>query len=232
MNWFFHKVYWTGWISHHNKRKKALTETPGVTAATAYRGLVLLGFTAVYREGFEVVLFLQSMRLRAGSHVVLAGVTVGLGLTAMVGFLTFVAHRRLPYKRMLVLTGVMLGGVLLVMVGEQVQEMQQANWVRTTTLNFSLPEWANVWFGVFPTVQSLGAQALGRRPGDRVLRRRPPHQADPAPGRGRPPAADPAVRRPRLRRRLSRPRPGLRRARVTRGRPPLTPTRSSPAAWN
>jgi high-affinity iron transporter len=24
MNWFFHKVYWTGWISLHNRRKRAL----------------------------------------------------------------------------------------------------------------------------------------------------------------------------------------------------------------
>ena len=24
MNWFFHKVYWTGWISHHNKRRRGL----------------------------------------------------------------------------------------------------------------------------------------------------------------------------------------------------------------
>ena len=22
MNWFFHKVYWTGWISHHNRRRQ------------------------------------------------------------------------------------------------------------------------------------------------------------------------------------------------------------------
>ena len=22
MNWFFHKVYWTGWISNHHKRRR------------------------------------------------------------------------------------------------------------------------------------------------------------------------------------------------------------------
>jgi high-affinity iron transporter len=26
MNWFFHKLYWTGWISFHNKRKRRLLE--------------------------------------------------------------------------------------------------------------------------------------------------------------------------------------------------------------
>src|SRR5215475_16228923 len=32
MNWFFHKVYWTGWISFHNRRKRNLLQeaaTPG-----------------------------------------------------------------------------------------------------------------------------------------------------------------------------------------------------------
>ena len=24
MNWFFHKLYWTGWISHHHKRRRGL----------------------------------------------------------------------------------------------------------------------------------------------------------------------------------------------------------------
>jgi high-affinity iron transporter len=159
MNWFFHKVYWTGWITAHNRRKRDLTETPGRSRAAIYRGLALIGFTSVYREGFEVVLFLQSMRLQAGSHVIFEGVCIGLGLTLMVAFLTFVAHYRLPYKRMLVLTGIMLGLVLAVMVGEQVDEMQQAGWIAKTAINIHMPDWLNVWFGIFPSVQSLVAQA-------------------------------------------------------------------------
>jgi len=43
------------------------------SGAAATLGLVALGFTSVYREGFEVVLFLQSLRLKAGTGVVLEG---------------------------------------------------------------------------------------------------------------------------------------------------------------
>ena len=71
--------------------------------------------------------------------------------------LTFVAHRRLPYRRMLVFTGVMLGLVLLVMVGEQVQEMQLARWLPTTPvahLQRIIPDWMGLWFAVFPTVET------------------------------------------------------------------------------
>src|SRR5579875_328351 len=124
MNWFFHKVYWTGWISHHDRRKRRLLAGQS-GKSRLYLGLALLGLTTVYREGFEVVLFLQTLRLQAGMTPVVEGVAIGLALTLTVGTLTFVAHRRLPYKKMLIFTGVMLAAVLIVMVGENVQELQQ-----------------------------------------------------------------------------------------------------------
>jgi high-affinity iron transporter len=157
MNWFFHRVYWTGWIAHHHNRRRRLLADGG-RGLTA--GLVLLGFTAVYREGFEVVLFLQNLRLKYGAGVVLEGVAIGLALTAVVGVLTFVAHQKLPYKKMLVLTGATIGFVLIVMVGESVQELQLANWLPTTTLGFTLPGWMGTWLAIFPTVETLAAQAL------------------------------------------------------------------------
>lgn len=160
MNWFFHKVYWTGWIMHHSNRKKRLMEAASDKGSRPFLGLALLGFTAIYREGFEIVLFLQNLRLRAGNEIVLKGTGIGLGMTLIVGALTFVAHKRLPYRKMLIYTGVLLGGVLLVMVGESVQEMQQAGWLATTSLGIHFPEWLGVWFSVFPNVQSLAAQGI------------------------------------------------------------------------
>ena len=88
---------------------------------------------------------------------------VGLALTTVVAVLTFIVHRKLPYRRMLVATGVLLGIVLLVMVGEQAQEMQLAHWLPTTTipwLETRLPDWLGVWLSIFPTVETLAAQML------------------------------------------------------------------------
>jgi high-affinity iron transporter len=161
MNWFFHKVYWAGWISMHSRRKQSLLKS--ASSARMVWGLALLGFSSLYREGFEVVLFLQSYRLKLGGIPVFYGVSLGLALTTIVGVLTFVAHRRLPYRRMLVFTGVMLGLVLLVMVGEQAQEMQLARWLPTTpiaSLQHVIPGWMGLWFAVFPTVETLAAQLL------------------------------------------------------------------------
>jgi high-affinity iron transporter len=158
MNWFFHRVYWTGWISHHHRRRRALLAGSGGAALAA--GLLALGFTAVYREGFEIVLFLQALRLKYGSVVVLQGVALGLAFTAAAGILTFVAHHKLPYRRMLVLTGAMIGFVLIVMVGESAQELQLAGWLPTTQLGITLPGWVGTWFALFPTVETLAAQTL------------------------------------------------------------------------
>jgi hypothetical protein len=40
-------------------------------------GLVTLGFSSVYREEYEVVLFLQNLQLQAGTPTVLEGVAIG-----------------------------------------------------------------------------------------------------------------------------------------------------------
>lgn len=165
MNWFFHKVYWGGWIRHHEKRKRAIieapTEGPGALSEGAVLwGLFAVGLTAVYREGFEIVLFLQSWRLQAGNAPVLAGTAIGLGLTALVAFLTFVAQRKLPFRQLLIATGIMLGGVLLIMVGASGDILQQAGWIPTTPLNLPIPNWVSAWFGVYPTAEGLSAQAF------------------------------------------------------------------------
>lgn len=166
MNWFFHKLYWTGWIAHHNKRKRDLLEVAADGVETRPRvllGMAILGFTSFYREGVEVVLFLQSYRLKLGGEPVLYGVLFGSLLTGIVAVLTFLAHQKLPYRRMLVMTGVMLGVVLLVMVGEEAQEMQLAHWLPTTTISFLghlIPGWMGLWLSVFPTVETLAAQAI------------------------------------------------------------------------
>lgn len=160
MNWFFHKVYWTGWIGHHSARGKSLLKDSSVLDNRTFWGLALLGFTAVYREGFEIVLFLQDLRLKAGTAIILTGACIGLLLTCIVAGLVFSANQRIPYKKMLVWAGVLLGVVMVVMVGESVQEMQLAHWLPTTNLALPIPNWVGTWFATFPTVEGLVGQAL------------------------------------------------------------------------
>ncbi len=162
MNWFFHKIYWTGWISHHHKRRKGLLSGGHNASMRAMMlGLLLLGFTSVYRESFEVVIFLQNLRELYGSSVVLEGVALGAMFTTAVGILAFSLHQKLPYKRLLIITGVMLLLVLLVSVGEEVQEMQLAGWIGTTNVpGISFPGWMGTWFSLFSNWETIAGQFL------------------------------------------------------------------------
>src|ERR1700719_3998867 len=166
MNWFFHKIYWGGWIRAHNRRRKTLLANASaveISKRSLLWGLVLLGFTSLYREGFEVVLFLQSYNLRLGGGVVLKGALLGIVLSGMVAVLTFVLQQRLPYRKMLITTGILLGIVLLVMVGEEAQEMQLAHWISRTEIPWLvnvIPAWMGLWFAVFSTYETLIAQLI------------------------------------------------------------------------
>ena len=159
MNWFFHRVYWSQWIGRFHRRRRALVsdEKAGFLSAQVL-GLALLGLTSVYREGFETVLFLQSLELSAGTVTVLEGASLGLGLTLLVAVLTFALQRKLPYKRMLVATGLLIALVLVVMVGQTARTMQGTGWLPITPAPVDVPYWAGTWLGVFPTWETLIAQ--------------------------------------------------------------------------
>ena len=156
---------------------------------------VLLGLTSVYREGFETVLFLQNLQVSAGSEATAFGVAIGLGCTLAVGFVAFKLERKLPYRRMLIATGVLIGLVLAVMVGTTVHTLQGLGWVASSGTGFHLQLWWGQWLGVFPTWQGIGAQlaallvvygsyalarALQQQRRRRVMRAQAPGEATPA----------------------------------------------------
>ncbi|HYW34065.1 MAG TPA: FTR1 family protein [Balneolaceae bacterium] len=168
MNWFFHSIYWTGWISFQNKKKKEYIESAeeakgrGTAAAKsmAYSGLFMVGFASVYREGFEVDIFLQNIRMQIGSLNVYFGCALALVLLLITGYFTFIAHQKLPYKKMLVFTGITLGAVFEIIVGEQIHEMQQAHWIPTHAIAIHIPDWVSLWFAVYNNWETMIAQGV------------------------------------------------------------------------
>jgi high-affinity iron transporter len=160
LNWFYHRVYWQENLQTLHQRKRRILTGSGSSIVTgAGLGLVLLGFTSVYREGFETVLFLQAMTLEAGALTVLQGVALGFAGVLAVFVLVIALERRLPHKKMLVATGLLITWVLVVMVGTTVQTMQKVGWVAVTPIEgLEPPYWAGLWLGVYPTWQGMGAQ--------------------------------------------------------------------------
>ena len=160
LNWFYHRVYWQENLQDLHRRKKRILvgTSAGIISAQAL-GLVALGFSSVYREGFETVLFLQALTLEAGAWTVLQGVALGFAGVVGVFFLVVALEQRLPHKRMLIATGVLITWVLVVLVGQTVQTMQVVGWLGVTPVEgFEPPYWAGVWLGIYPTWQGLVAQ--------------------------------------------------------------------------
>ncbi|MGH2561224.1 MAG: FTR1 family protein [Thermomicrobiales bacterium] len=156
MNWFFHKVYWTRWIARHHTRRRVLIGG----AAGQLIGLGVLGFTSVFREGAETVLFLQALVFDAGTRVVIEGTMLGLLATAVVGVLVFVLQTKLPHKKMLTVTGVLIAAVLVTMVGNTVHLFQVVGWATIDPVEgVEFPYWLGVWFGVYATWQGIIIQA-------------------------------------------------------------------------
>ena len=158
-NWFFHKVYWSEWIGRFNRRRKVLERVDRLGFISGQMlGFVLLGVTSVYREGFETVLFLQNLQVSAGTGATILGVGFGLAATAIVGVATFALERKLPYKKMLIATGVLIGIVLAVMTGVTVQNLQGLGWIPSTPIGIDLSLTWGRWLGVYPNWEGVGAQ--------------------------------------------------------------------------
>jgi len=156
-NWVFHKYYWTGWnaklrglsksVDRHGKQRSALW------LGTAMVGV---GFVTIFREGFETVLFLQSLILEGGLRAVMTGLALGLAAIAIVGLLVFRIGSKLPYRKMLVFTGVLVVSVLVTFLGSTVRLFQTVGWMPIHPITWlDIPSWAGIWLGLYPSLEGL-----------------------------------------------------------------------------
>ncbi|MCU1624476.1 MAG: iron permease [Frankiales bacterium] len=91
--------------------------------------LLLVGFTAVYREGFETALFYQAL-LSFGDGLgiwVLTGLLIGLAVLAVVAWLIFKLGRRMPIKQFLATAVVLLMSTSIAFLGNAVRSLQEAD---------------------------------------------------------------------------------------------------------
>jgi len=153
-NWVFHKYYWTGW----NARLRDLSKSAQGKRDTRWENLALVGvgFMTIFREGFETTLFMQSLILEAGMRPVLIGLAIGGLLIGALGFAVFSIGAKLPYRKMLVVTGVLVVFVLFTFLGSTVRIFQTIGWLTVHPIpGLELPSWTGVWLGIYPTWEGV-----------------------------------------------------------------------------
>ena len=129
-------------------------------SALAFAGL---GFTAVFRGGFETVLFYQALAIFAEGlelwvvlGAVTAAVALGLAAYAVIGL-----GKKLPFKQLLFAGATTLLLLSVAFAGNAVRSLQEAGWIPVTPIQ---GEWARLQVflaeltGIHPTREGIVVQ--------------------------------------------------------------------------
>ena len=151
--WLLSKIEaakWTAFV--HGKMQSALSSGSGMA-------LSAVAFLAVYREGFETILFYKALFTSAGSSSVsvVAGIAAGsVGLVAVYLIINQLGLR-VAMKPFFAVTGVMLYYMAFVFAGKGIAELQEARIIPLTVIEGAprIPV-----LGIYPTLESLLVQGL------------------------------------------------------------------------
>jgi high-affinity iron transporter len=143
-------VKWNHFVK--SKVKDALDSGSALALASA-------AFLAVYREGFETVLFYKALFVAgSGSAMpVVAGILAGSVVLVAVYVAINRFGVRLPLKPFFAVTSGFLYYMAFVFAGKGIAELQEGGLVGTTILSWAPRAPA---LGIYPTAESLGAQAV------------------------------------------------------------------------
>ncbi len=153
--WLLSKMEVVKW-NHFVKSKVHDAVTSGSSLA-----LASAAFLAVYREGFETVLFYKALIISAGGgtgHAPIAG-GILLGAVPLLGVYLGINRFgvRLPLKPFFAVTSGFLYYMAFVFAGSGIAELQEGGFVPMTPIH-GAPRLPAV--GIYPTAETLGAQTV------------------------------------------------------------------------
>ena len=151
--WLLSKIEAAKWAAFvQGKMQSALSSGSGMA-------LTAVAFLAVYREGFETILFYKALFTSAGASgvSVIGGIAAGsVGLVAVYVLINQLGLR-VAMKPFFAVTGAMLYYMAFVFAGKGIAELQEARILPLTVIE-SAPRIPVL--GIYPTVESLVVQGL------------------------------------------------------------------------
>jgi len=157
------------WLVSQLEQRRRLEFTRARVASAIAAGSSLafagLGFTAVYREGFETVLFYQALAIFAeglGLWVLLGAANAAVAL-GMVAYAVIVLGKKLPFKQLLFAGASLLLLLSVAFAGNAVRSLQEAAWISVTPIDGGwarLPIFLAELTGIHPTREGILVQAV------------------------------------------------------------------------
>ena len=151
--WLIMKIETQKWNRYITKKMTQALTTGNVFA------LGMVAFFAVYREGFETVLFYKALYLYAGNvnSGIIPGFVTGCSFLVFIFYLINKVGIRIPLKWFFGATSVLLYFMAFTFMGKGLHELQMGEALSLTPANFS-PEIS--WLGMYPTWETLIGQSL------------------------------------------------------------------------
>jgi high-affinity iron transporter len=156
--WLVSRLEQRRWMEFMRARVATAVAAGG---AIAFAGL---GFTAVYREGFETVLFYQALTLFAEGLIswVVLGAVAAAAVLAATGYGILKLGRRLPVKQLLIGGAGILLLLSVAFAGNAIRSLQEADVIGVTPIEDGwarLPIFVAELTGIHPTTQGIAVQA-------------------------------------------------------------------------
>jgi high-affinity iron transporter len=148
-------------LEHRRRMEFMRARVAGAMAAGTAAAFAGLGFTAVFREGFETVLFYQALALFARGLMVwvVLGAVVAAAALGAVAYAILVLGKRLPLKPILIGGASVLLLLSIAFAGNAVRSLQSADIVAATPVSWPrLPVFLAELTGIHPTTQGLVVQ--------------------------------------------------------------------------
>jgi len=139
--------------------------TAGAIAAGSALAFAGLGFTAVFREGFETVLFYQALILFAQGLLewVALGAAAAAAALGVVGWAVLKLGKRLPVKQLLLAGASTLLLLSVAFAGNAVRSLQEGDWISVTPIDGGwarLPVYLAELTGIHPTREGIFVQLV------------------------------------------------------------------------
>lgn len=130
----------------------------GLVERNSLFGLAFFSFIVVFREAFESVIFLSSLRIESGSERS-AGIWIGIACAAVIvtvisyGILKF--FNKIPLRKVFLYSSIVISVLAIILTGDGIHALQEGGYVTASTsfINVRIP-----FLGIYPSLECFFAQ--------------------------------------------------------------------------